>query len=1307
MTRHSGRGHFHHHTHVSARINVERGTRSNDVLWGSGGRDLLLGRSGNDILNGGAGNDILKGGRGFDTAVYAGGVDDYDIMSWGWRWCASPRAIIVTALAGAPDAGTDWLTGIEALYFEADDFTLFVNGDNNAVLAADDALTTSENAALVIDAAVLLANDREFDGDEMVILDASVLSQSGAAVTISSGTVAYNPGVIFDGLALGETTTDSFTYTVDDGLGGTDVATVTVTITGTNDAPLLEVPGVVLAPENSSFVAVALGTDIDGDALSYALSGQDAGLFTINAITGEITFAQAPDFEAPQDADGDNVYDLTVTVTDTHGAAAQSEMSVQVTDVNELPEVTARINEFHYDNSGTDEGEFIEVRTAAGDDVSMLNLEFVNGNGGTVYDTFQVGAGSMTTDGTWDYYVISLPANGIQNGPDGFVLVNGPQVIEALSYEGVVDITEGSAANTSTLDIGVSEQGVPVGFSLQRLEDGTWDAPRENTQGADNAPVQVTYDIVINEIMQNPSAVSDSAGEYFELFNAGDVDVDINGWTVADNDNDSHVIDNGGPLVIPAGGYLVLGNNAQSATNGGVNVAYQYAGLTLANGADELILFDAGGGEVDRVEWDGGPAFPDPAGASMELIDPALDNANGANWTTAEAVFGDGDRGTPGAGNGGGGTGPEPTEATLISTIQGFGGDSAYAGQVVLVSAIVTHITGTGFYLQEESGQSDLEALTSEGIFVYTGGGDAITLGDIVEVTGTVGEYFGMTQISSVSSTEIVSSGNALPDAVLIGLSPDAAQDYEAVEGMRVSISSGTSDALTVIENFNLDRYGEITISAGTQTQPTQLFDAQTQAAEIDALSEANTNGRLLLDDGSTAQNPDVFDFLPGGAGDDGDGVLGSGDDFSDGGTTIRLGAELTENVEGVMNFAFGEWRATVTETLALDEATNTGARAATPEDVGGTLQLASFNVLNFFTTLDDGSQTGPNGDLSPRGADTSEEFDRQAEKLVEGLLGTGAEVIALQEIENNGHGPGSAIATLAALLNGQSTGAQYGYVDPTGNKGFAGSDAIMTGILYDTNAVSLEATDFIEFAEPSADATFAAASVIALALGLSFSDYQRNRPSVAATFQDLATGEMFTVVSSHFKSKGDSGLENIAQAGQAHLDAGGTLITQADLDALLNDPNYDQGDGQGFWNAVRTDAASELASWVSSEYGGVGVSNYVLLGDMNAYAEEDPVQYLDDTAGLVDLIDSFIGQDEAYSYVFDGQQGTLDQGFVDPGLLPHVSGVTEWHINADEPDLIGYDTSFTDPAFYNAGVYASSDHDPLIVGLDLESLTA
>ena len=169
-------------------------------------------------------------------------------------------------------------------------------------------------------------------------------------------------------------------------------------------------------------------------------------------------------------------------------------------------------------------------------------------------------------------------------------------------------------------------------------------------------------DIVINEIMQNPGAVSDSVGEWFELFNSGTESVDINNWTILDNDLDSHTIENGGPLLIDPGGYLVLGRNADPTSNGGVLVDYQYDLISLANAADELVLRDPLLVEQDRVEWDDGMTFPDPVGASMELVDPSLDNGNGLNWEESLVPFGLGDFGTPGSVN----SVPEPDSTVLV-----------------------------------------------------------------------------------------------------------------------------------------------------------------------------------------------------------------------------------------------------------------------------------------------------------------------------------------------------------------------------------------------------------------------------------------------------------------------------------------------------------------------------------------------------------------------------------------------------------------------------------------------------------------
>jgi hypothetical protein len=160
-------------------------------------------------------------------------------------------------------------------------------------------------------------------------------------------------------------------------------------------------------------------------------------------------------------------------------------------------------------------------------------------------------------------------------------------------------------------------------------------------------------DIVITEIMQNPDAVYDSNGEWFEIYNNSDHDIDLNGWIIRDLDSDSHTITSS--VIIKPGEYLVLGNNADANTNGGVNEAYQYSGFYLANGADEIqLLLPDGSTEIDRVQYDGGVNWPDPTGASMYFTGNASeDNDDGSKWAVSTLPWDGsaGDYGTPGYAN--------------------------------------------------------------------------------------------------------------------------------------------------------------------------------------------------------------------------------------------------------------------------------------------------------------------------------------------------------------------------------------------------------------------------------------------------------------------------------------------------------------------------------------------------------------------------------------------------------------------------------------------------------------------------------
>ncbi|HGY55937.1 MAG TPA: T9SS type A sorting domain-containing protein [Caldithrix abyssi] len=162
-------------------------------------------------------------------------------------------------------------------------------------------------------------------------------------------------------------------------------------------------------------------------------------------------------------------------------------------------------------------------------------------------------------------------------------------------------------------------------------------------------------DIVITEIMQNPAAVYDSDGEWFEIYNNSAQAIDLNGWYIKDDDTDQHQINNGGSLLIQPGAYMVLGINGDSLTNGGVGVDYVYSGFTLANGADEVVLcLSDNTTEIDRVTYDGGTVWPDPTGASMYYSGTFTgDNNDGTAWATSQNAWAGsaGDEGTPGAPN--------------------------------------------------------------------------------------------------------------------------------------------------------------------------------------------------------------------------------------------------------------------------------------------------------------------------------------------------------------------------------------------------------------------------------------------------------------------------------------------------------------------------------------------------------------------------------------------------------------------------------------------------------------------------------
>ncbi|MFW2513220.1 ExeM/NucH family extracellular endonuclease [Demequina sp. SO4-13] len=582
----------------------------------------------------------------------------------------------------------------------------------------------------------------------------------------------------------------------------------------------------------------------------------------------------------------------------------------------------------------------------------------------------------------------------------------------------------------------------------------------------------------------------------------------------------------------------------------------------------------------------------------------------------------------------------------LISTVQGDGEESPLVGQTVTVEGVVVgDYEGAspnlrGFYLQSRDEDADGDPATSEGIFVFHGNEDEVSLGDVVSVTGEVAEYQGQTQIGFPDDLAVLDTGASVTPAS-VSLPFADADEAERYEGMAVEFGQG----LYVTEFYQLGRFGEITVSSGDRLdQPTTVAEP---GPEANAVQAANDLNRIKLDDALNNQNPDPI-------------IYGGGGDPLTADNTLRGGDSVT-GLTGVMTYTWAgnsasgnAWRvrpASPDADAPVFESNN--PRPVSAPEVGGSVQVASFNVLNYFTTIDgDGPICGPVGsEQFCRGADSELELERQTEKLVAAMLELDADVIGIMEMENT---PGvEPLAYLAEAINGVAGAGTYSYVD----SGAIGTDVIRVGFLYNTTTVS-EAGDFAVL-DSSVDPRF---------------DDSNNRPALAQTFEETATGETFTAVANHWKSKGS---------------------------CPSSGANADQGDGAACWNETRTLAAEAIVDWVATSPTGVEDPDVFILGDLNSYAQEDPIDVLRD-AGYVDMAA------DGYGYVFDGQWGSLDYVFASSSLAEQVTGSAHVNINADEPSVLDYNTDFKSEAqidyLYSPDWYRTSDHDPVLVGLDLDS---
>jgi predicted extracellular nuclease len=873
------------------------------------------------------------------------------------------------------------------------------------------------------------------------------------------------------------------------------------------------------------------------------------------------------------------------------------------------------INEIDYNQPGTDTAEFVEIRNNGSSLVSLsgVTLELVNGNGGgaAIYDTIPLPTVDLAAG---DYFVVCANAatvancdldddpdtNFIQNGsPDAVGLRWNGNLIDAVSYAGDTGVpyTEGSG-------VGLVDDGASAGQGISRCPDGI----DTNQNNVDLALALITPGTA--------NVCADAAPEVTSTFPVdGATDFPISANL---NVTFSEPVD-------VSGSWLSLSCSISGVVN-----------ATVSGGPISFTLDP----DVNLVDGENCTLTIYAANVTDQDTNDPPDNMQ-LDFTIGFTPFD-----------------VCVASYTPIYDIQGSGAVAAITEVVTTQGVVVGDYEGPspalrGFYIQDSTGDGD--ANTSDGIFVFNGNNDNVNLGDVVRVTGTAGEFQDQTQISSVTS--IASCGTGYVAPVDVSMPFPSATYLEQYEGMLVRFPQ----TLYVTEHFQLGRFGQVLLSSGERLkQPTNVVAPGAPAL---ALQAANDLNKIILDDDLQNQNPDPILFGRGGL------PLSASNTLRGGDTASGIVGIMTYTWSG--NAASGNaYRLRPINALggSVPDFQPANLRPTSAPDVGGSVRVVGMNLLNFFNTFDglpdtvDNCNNGVGGAATDcRGADTQAEFDRQWPKTVAAILAMNPDVLGVNELENDGYGPTSAIQFLVDKLNEATAPGTYAFIDAdaaTGQVNAMGTDAIKIALIYKPGNVTpvgqtavLNSVAFVNGGDSEA----------------------RNRPTIAQAFQVNANSAVFIVDVNHLKSKGSA----------------------CDVP--------DAGDGQGNCNQVRVNAATELMNWLASDPTGTGDSDILLIGDYNSYAMEDPITVIKN-AGFTNLIYDFLGAN-AYSYVFDGQWGYLDHALGSSSIVSQITGVADYHINADEPSVLDYNTDFKSAgqiiSLYAPDQFRVSDHDPVIIGLE------
>ncbi len=533
---------------------------------------------------------------------------------------------------------------------------------------------------------------------------------------------------------------------------------------------------------------------------------------------------------------------------------------------------------------------------------------------------------------------------------------------------------------------------------------------------------------------------------------------------------------------------------------------------------------------------------------------------------------------------------------TPITAIQGNHWKSPLQDSYQLVSGVVTHVDPESGYFIEQGGNGQAQD-ASRALFVEAhAAAGAIETGQRVAVGGQVVERGSsrdtMTTLADVDRFALCESGLPLP-LTRVKL-PLSSMQREAFESMRIEFPQ----ELQVSDVYSNYR-GKLMLSAGSALRvPTEDMPPGENA---DRQARANRERSINVHNAAFESSATV------------------------------AGSRIEQAV-GVMGHDGREQLLLLSPRERAAGRTPDAVAAAAP----GSLRVVNANLLNYFNG--DGRGGGfPN----ERGAETRRELEQQEQGIRAAMGQIKPDLLAVQELENDGFAAHSAAQSLVVLLNDSGNG-DYAVVRAPGER--LGSDVITVGLFYRKQA--------LEPVGPSHTLDTAPFRNL-------------SRQPLAQVFRDRASGESFLVAANHLKSKG-----SCPESG----------------------PNMRQDDGQGCWNPARLEAVQALTPWLEQLAREAGTRRILILGDMNAYRMEDPIHAFRE-AGYRELVESLSGLPQ-YSYRFFGQAGTLDYAFASPALTGIARQARIWHINSDWPQKMDLPEPWL----------RMSDHDPVIVDLDFTS---